>query len=312
MNKKILFLLLCFIMVFGVACSAEGDYYDGFIVKDDVKETGDKIPSGGQYIKKATKSVYEAGQNMPEKAAMGDVYKYGDYVYTMRKDGWAVVLGESVEKTKESYGEIMAEIAGYPILDLNDLFKGCTNMKTAPELPDTVTEMNYTFYECAALEEVSKLPSGLVSLQYIFSGCTSLKEAPEIPTGITNMKYAFSGCTSLTKAPKLPENLKIVSYAFEGCTGITESPDIPVTVTDMAGIFKDCTGLLKGPTVPENVDYLTDAFRNCTSLTGTLVINANPSNNASCFMSVNFAAQGLEVTGTSKMIERLMKTGIVE
>ena len=78
MNKKILFLLLCFIMVFGVACSAEGDYYDGFIVNDDVKETGDKIPSGGQYTKKATKAVYEAGQNMPEKAAMGDVYKYGD------------------------------------------------------------------------------------------------------------------------------------------------------------------------------------------------------------------------------------------
>ena len=99
-------------MIFVVACSEEGDYYDGFKVDNSVKEDGDPIPSGGEYTKKATKAVYTSGQNTPEKAAMGDTYKYGDYTYTMRKDGWSVALSEGTDKAKEAYGEITVEDDG--------------------------------------------------------------------------------------------------------------------------------------------------------------------------------------------------------
>lgn len=311
MKKKLLFLLLCFTMIFVVACSEEGDYYDGFKVDNSVKEDGDSIPSGGEYTKKATKAVYTSGQNMPEKAAMGDTYKYGDYTYTMRKDGWSVALSEGTDKAKEAYGEILETIASFPIIDLNDLFKECTNMKTAPKLPDTVQTMSNTFYGCAALEEIEAFPSSLEKMQYVCYDCTSLKELPDVPASVNNMQYAFSGCSSITKAPKLPDGLTILSYAFDRCSSLLETPEIPATVKDMAGAFKSCTSLVKATEIPVSVEYLTDTFNGCTSLTGTVVINANPGNRAGCFASVNFAAQGLEVTGASTMIDKLMQTGIV-
>ena len=80
----------------------------------------------------------------------------------------------------------------------------------------------------------------------------------------------------------------------------------------MSGAFKNCTSMTKAPSIPAGVQYLTDTFNSCTSLTGTLVIDSNASNRAGCFRLVNFTAQGLEVTGASTVIDKLLATGIVE
>ena len=52
MKKKILILMTVMTMTFtAVACSGQGDYYEGF-VSDQDEGKGDKIPSGGQYVRK--------------------------------------------------------------------------------------------------------------------------------------------------------------------------------------------------------------------------------------------------------------------
>lgn len=67
-------------------------------------------------------------------------------------------------------------------------FKGCSSLRTSPDLSHIETLGEYAF-------------------QDFFSGCGNLLKAPELPwTALTNQCYVsmFGNCTSLTEAPALP------------------------------------------------------------------------------------------------------------
>ena len=49
-------------------------------------------------------------------------------------------------------------------------------------------------------------------------------------------------------------------------------------------------------------------FFMCTSLTGTIIIDANPSSIYACFARINFEEQNLELIGETTMLERFKKT----
>ena len=107
------------------------------------------------------------------------------------------------------------ETANTSAAKFEDLFKGCTSLTQAPELPATTLA-----YECYS---------------DMFVGCTSLTQAPELPA--TTLAYRcyfrmFDGCTSLTQAPELPAtNLAQSCYErmFLGCTSLTQAPELPAT-----------------------------------------------------------------------------------
>ena len=89
----------------------------------------------------------------------------------------------------------------------SSMFKGCTNLLTAPELP--ATTLGYSPYRS------------------MFNQCTSLIKAPSILPAITigpwAYSYMFNGCTSLVNAPELPaETLENNCYSnmFNGCTSL--------------------------------------------------------------------------------------------
>ena len=147
-----------------------------------------------------------------------------------------------------------------------NLFRDCTGLTKAPELPATnLAERCYWG---------------------MFSGCTSLNEAPELPA----MKLAeecyycmFDGCTGLTKAPELPATElaeHCYSGMFNGCTNLTEAPELPAT--ELAGgcysnMFNSCTSLTKAPEFPamklaEECYYY--MFWGCTDLTEAPVLPA--------------------------------------
>ena len=112
------------------------------------------------------------------------------------------------------------------------LFKGCTDLITAPELP--LTTLLYGFY------------------QQMFYGCTSLTKAPKLPaTKLVDSCYdsMFRGCTSLTTAPELPAT-KLASYCyrnmFNGCTSLTQAPELPASeLVNFCydSMFRGCTNL---------------------------------------------------------------------
>lgn len=113
-----------------------------------------------------------------------------------------------------------------------NLFKNCTALQVAPNLPSTVLS-GYCyvgmFIGCTNLRIAPKLPATSIQSHCyagMFNGCTSLIQAPELPaTTLTDSCYVnmFRGCTSLIKAPILSA-INLISgcynYMFYNCSNL--------------------------------------------------------------------------------------------
>lgn len=120
-----------------------------------------------------------------------------------------------------------------------DMFDGCTNLTSAPDLPATTLE-----HGC---------------YQSMFSGCTSLTSAPELPaTKLAAACYErmFWSCTSLETAPALPAKTlaeSCYSNMFHNCTNLTTAPALPATtLADYCydSMLELCTSLTTAPKLP--------------------------------------------------------------
>lgn len=99
----------------------------------------------------------------------------------------------------------------------HNMFYGCTNLTTAPELPAT-TLASYCY-------------------QHMFSECTNLTQAPELPATTLESDcywYMFYRCTSLITAPALPSTtlaMDCYAHMFDGCSSLkisaTRSTEYP-------------------------------------------------------------------------------------
>ena len=191
-----------------------------------VRET---IPAGGTYYKGVVfneeewildftnATEYTGGQEFPE-LAVGDVYKYGDYIYgygvyytacdgnagTYNTDGWCV----GVQNTeKSSYGEILTRINGLDVTNMIQTYGYCTNIDTVPVIPETITNMDYAFVG------------------------SSIKTAPDIPANVTSMSATFSMCYELDGMIFI--NGSVVNYDcwdFNGDNDIVVAGDAPVEI----------------------------------------------------------------------------------
>ena len=191
------------------------------------------------------------------------------------------------------------------VTTLMDTFSHCTSLEVVPNIPDGVTNLNGTFIECISLVDAPKLPKNAESISSTFDGCVNLETAPEIPYGVTNMDYAFYGCSKLTEFGEIPETVTSMKATFHSCINLIKAPNIPSNVTELSYTFADCTGLVTAPIIPASVLNMDSLFINCSSLTGVITINANPTVYDDCFNGVNFEYQGIELQGSSTMLEEL-------
>ena len=125
------------------------------------------------------------------------------------------------------------------------MFYGCTSLTAAPELKATTLAdfcYNSMFFGCKSLTAAPKLPATeLKKFCYgnMFYGCISLTAAPKLPAielAESCYKNMFCNCTSLTSAPKLSaiELAEACYYKmFYGCTSLTSAPELPAT--ELAG-----------------------------------------------------------------------------
>ena len=201
---------------------------------------------------------------------MQDTYVVGDYTYRAIGSsevpvdmhglgvmgGWAVY---ATDKTQSSYGEIRSTLHGYPVTLMYKTFDGCTNMTTAPAVPENV-QVVYNAYKGTAITATPEIASTVTKLYGAFKNCKNLTTADTIPASVTDMTFAFKGCTALTSAPDL-SNVKVLTQAFDGCTALTgnvvlatdnaakafrgtnvTSVTVKSGVTQIAqGALKDCT-----------------------------------------------------------------------
>ena len=185
------------------------------------------------------------------------------------------------------------------------MYKNCTSLQTAPQMP--FTRMSYNaasgfdsmFENCTSLtaapelsiNEVGNWGSSDVSYNTIpgyayhnmFKGCTSLRRVQSsLPaTTLSNRCYEgmFEGCTSLVNIPSnfLPAtDAPYMCYhrMFYGCTSLVNAPELPATTLSgyycYGGMFQECTSLTSAPELPATTldQYCYEyMFQGCTSLT---------------------------------------------
>ena len=165
------------------------------------------------------------------------------------------------------------------------MFKDCTGLTAAPELPETTLAphcYDRMFYDCTSLTAAPALPATSLA-QYcyncMFSGCISLTTAPALPaTMLASNCYnsMFLGCESLTTAPELPAT-SLAQYCYSNmfydCESLTTAPELPATMLApncYSNMFNGCTSLTTAPELPATSlarDCYSYMFKGCTSLT---------------------------------------------
>ena len=170
------------------------------------------------------------------------------------------------------------------------LFKNCSVLTSAPELPATkLADYCYygMFYGCTKLTSAPVLPA--TTLAYycyddMFDGCISLTAAPELPaTTLAKFCYRqmFCGCTSLESAPVLPATT-LADYCygnmFDGCTSLTAAPELPATTLAKFcyyEMFYGCTSLESAPELPATElaeDCYCRMFSECKNLSSVTML----------------------------------------
>ena len=210
-----------------------------------------------------------------EDYAVGEVIdlpSVGDFVYLAAGEGGNNTFGSSVRKYHKFVikGRISAtgDITSIRRADLEQttlatycyysMFRGCTGLTSAPELPaTTLVDNGYAsmFNGCTGLTSAPELPATTLArrcYQYMFRGCTGLTIAPELPAttlAVGCYQNMFYGCTGLTSAPELPATTLAdgcYQYMFRGCTGLTIAPELPATTlvgSSYYSMFEGCTNL---------------------------------------------------------------------
>lgn len=132
---------------------------------------------------------------------------------------------------------------------MSSFFKGCINLKVAPEIPAQVQYLNSCFEGCTSLEEPPVIPSGVVNMAYCFQDCTSLKNPPNLPNSIQVMSYCFKNCSAMTSAPQIPgDNMWTFRGCFWGCSNMAGTVTIKANITDEPlwdAVFLNCPNVTK-------------------------------------------------------------------
>ena len=184
-------------------------------------------------------------------------------------------------------GNIMSLLNFTPVLPnyaFYQLFKDCTSLVSAPDLPvTTLTEGCYKsmFSGCRSLTQVPELPATTLAASCysgMFTNCSSLVSVPELPaTTLADSCYSdmFSGCSSLTHAPELPATtLASNCYLgmFSNCSSLTQAPALPATTLAEGcyqSMFGRCSSLTKAPELPATTlvkSCYNQMFRGCSKL----------------------------------------------
>ena len=250
------------------------------------------MPNFAVYILHTGEKILGDGANVPFPYVIADedMFLYKDYKYTFHKsiNGWHV---EANLKTQQQYCEILEEIAGLPVLSMNETFKDCTALIEAPAVPGSVNDMRGTFSGCFALKKAT-IGHNVVDISNCFEKCSMLEVAPQLPSGLRSMNSAFALCNNMYEAPNMSNNREIIfmDNAFEGCTQITKGPNVYkcMYLKSMKEAFKDCANMEFIPTLPKNIENACGTFMNCTSLKAKPDIPMSAQVDENTFAGCNF------------------------
>ena len=250
-----------------------------------------------------------------------DLWEYSlleDGTFSLRDDS---LDGYGYKGSIDSNGEIIGKVPQYisinngetygPVTSIQQCFREQIDLKIAPKLPNTVTNMHETFLSCKNLEKIYNIPNSVTTMESTFKECSKLVSVPNLPTNLENMAYTFHYCTNLINVPVIPDSVTNMSGTFQNCYNLVEAPNIPNGVEIMDTTFFKCKNLIKGPDViPESVKIFKQTFQDCPKLSGEMEINANITDISNCNIPFFAAVQGkakLKLTGSCPVLNEIVK-----
>ena len=209
-------------MYFYCICDSYEEYATGYLRFGLFEDAGIVCESDDDALVKAAELFLGVNKSLEELQAEGvtlleiakeiglteEVYEYAKIEGSILFDGWWVRV---VDKTKSSYGEILSEIDGVPVMSINSTFFYCENMTVAPEIPETIVDM-YAAFEHSSLTVAPVIPQSITSIAHAFSFCHALTGEIQVPCrfiGLTPPDYNIAQDCSAT----------ITYYHIDGCDG---------------------------------------------------------------------------------------------
>ena len=217
--------------------------------------------------------------------------------YNTNSDYYSQIIFDSYSNPVAASGDIrtLVDWISYESADMsnvifNCLFRGCSKLTSAPDLPTTTLAPHcyYSmFYGCTSLTSAPNLPATKLAencYENMFYGCSSLEKAPKLyATELAQYccNFMFSGCTNLETIPEnmLPATIlasRCYQNMFNGCTNLKTIPEDMLPATTLASycysnMFYGCTNL---KTIPEDMLPATtlasycyySMFNSCTAL----------------------------------------------
>jgi hypothetical protein len=178
--------------------NADNDYYDGYILVDDKKDSQSKV---------SIEHSYQRGDIVfPESFKDED----GNTYIIVGTNSW--VFKDNDQITSVKLPETMEFIS-------EGAFSSCMNL-TSINIPQSVKSIgNLAFVNCESLQKVTMNVNGQLEkiMAYSFAGCSSLKKI-DLPESVTYIgPAAFLNCKNL-ESITIPNDVEYVyDNAFEGC-----------------------------------------------------------------------------------------------
>lgn len=102
------------------------------------------------------------------------------------------------------------------LVNISGMFDGCTGMISAPEIPETVKEMESTFEGCENIYSATKFPELVENISNAYKGCTSLKDAARIPKSVLYYQGCYADCINLYGSVSIDTDTDKNSGVFAG------------------------------------------------------------------------------------------------
>lgn len=297
---RLLSLLLCFTMLFGLAPYGAAAETEETIAETETAET-EAVETEPAQTESAETEAIETVPAETEPAVTGpaetepqetvaaetvameeDEEVYGaasgtcgdNLTWVLDEDGVLTISGTG-EMTDYYYGPpwkndeaLIRKVIMEPGITgiASRAFQECANLVNV-SIPDSVVTIgDNAFCGCSALAEIS-IPASVTGIgNGAFKNCTGLTDVV-VPEGVTQLgAEVFSGCTGLAEI-RLPNSLTTIhTETFSGCTSLT-GVELPGSLTELRyGVFRDCSNLTS-VTIPKEVtSILQSAFEGCGAL----------------------------------------------
>ena len=192
-------------------------------------------------------------------------------------NGWNVI---AKDRTKATYGEILSEVDGLPVMVMAYTFSCCENLETMPTIPSSVTTIGHEAFGWSGVSGELIIPDSVTAIgDYAFESCCNLTGELIIPESVTIIgNYAFSYCWGFAGDLAIPSSVEMIgNEAFVNCYGFTGDLVIPNGVKSIGrGAFSLCSGFSNQLIISASVQAIGEgAFTECSGLVSVHVDDTN-------------------------------------